>query len=113
MVSVTSTSELLPPIPVRPASPVSSRANQAAQEQKQSVEQVANSTRISDEEVARVQQVAETGRNERQLENRQSSLTLENSHADDAANSYGANGQSTGTIASSVNGRGSLVDFYI
>jgi len=100
MVSVTSTSEILPPIPVRPASPVSPRASQTQQEQKQSVEQVANCA-------------AETARNERRFQDGQTALTLENNQTDDAANSYGANGKSSHTFASGANNRGSLVDFYV
>lgn len=113
MVSVTSTSEILPPIPVRPASPVSPRASQTQQEQKQSVEQVANSIQLSDEEIERVQRAAETARNERRFQDGQTALTLENNQADDAANSYGANGKSSHTFASGANNRGSLVDFYV
>lgn len=113
MVSVTSTSEILPPIPVRPASPVSPRASQTQQEQKQSVAQVANTIQLSDEEIERVQRAAETARNERRFQDDQTALTLENNQTDDAANSYGANGQASRAFAISANTRGSLVDFYV
>ncbi len=114
MVSVTSTSELLPPIPVRPASPVSPRTSQAQQEQqKQSVEQVANSIQLSDDEIERVQRAAETARNERRFQDGQNALTLENNQSEDAANGYGAKGQSNSSFINASSNRGSLVDFYV
>ena len=113
MVSVTSTSEILPPIPVRPTSPVSLRSSQLQQEQqKQSVEQVANSIQLSDDEIERVQRAAETARNELRFQDGQNALTLENNQAEDAANGYGAKGQSNGNFVNASNSRGSLVDFY-
>ena len=114
MVSVTSTSEFLPPIPVRPASPVSPRTSQAQQEQqKQSIEQVANSIQLSDDEIERVQRAAEIVRNERRFQDGQNPLTLENNQSEDAANGYGAKGQSNGSFINASSNRGSLVDFYV
>ncbi|MFC4235696.1 hypothetical protein ACFOY8_10685 [Thalassospira xianhensis] len=114
MVSVTSTSEILPPIPVRPASPVSPRASQTQQDQqKQSVEQVANSIQLSEHEIERVQRAAETARNERRFQDGQNALTLENNQAEDAANGYGAKGQSNGNFVNAPNSRGSLVDLHV
>ncbi|MAZ35406.1 MAG: hypothetical protein CMO06_19890 [Thalassospira sp.] len=114
MVSVTSTSEILPPIPVRPASPVSPRTSEAQHEQqKQSVEQVANSTQLSDDEIERVQRAAETARNERRFQDGQNPLTLENNQSEDAANGYGAKGQSNDSFINASSNRGSLVDFYV